>query len=140
MLNPQQVADKWASKAGNAVTDYKNGIQGVNTAPGQLAVAAQGVMTQNWNEAVNSGRWAARTGAVSLSDWKQSATTKGAANYGTGVQAGKGKMAAAMAYYLPVAQAVKEAVRAIPRDGGAGSLQRVQLAMEAFKQAKMNRR
>lgn len=140
MLTAQQVADKWAQKAGNAVTDYKNGIQGVTTAPGQLAVAAQGVMLQNWNEAVNSGRWAARTGAVSLGTWQQAAMTKGASNYGTGVQAGKSKMAAAMAYYLPVAQSVKEAVRAIPRDGGAGSLARVQLAMEAFKQAKLNRR
>jgi hypothetical protein len=140
MLNPQQVADKWAQKAGNAVTDYKTGIQGVTVAPGQLAVAAQGVMTQNWNEAINSGRWAARTGAVSLSSWQQQAITKGATNYGTGVQAGKAKMAAAMAYYLSVAQAVKDGVRAIPRDGGSGSLARVQFAMEAFKQAKMNRR
>jgi hypothetical protein len=140
MLNPQQVADKWAQKAGNAVSDYKAGIMSVTTAPGQLAVAAQNVMTANWNDAVNSGRWAARTGAVSLGSWQQAASTKGANKYASGVNAGKAKMAAAMAYYLPVAQQVKEAVRSIPRDGGAGSLARVQLAMEAFKSAKQNRR
>jgi hypothetical protein len=140
MLNPQQVADKWAQKAGGAVSDYKAGIAGVQQPPGMLAVAAQPQMLQNWNEAVNSGRWAARTGAVSLSSWQQAAAGKGAANYGTGITAGKAKMAAAMAYYLPVAAAVHEAVKSIPRDGGAGSLARVQMAMDAFKQAKQSRR
>jgi hypothetical protein len=140
MLSPQAGADKWAQKAGGAVADYKAGIQGVQSAPGQAAVAAQNVMLQNWNEAVNSGRWAARTGAVPLEVWKQAAITKGGANYGTGITAGKAKMAASNAYYYPVAASVKEAVKSIPRDGGAGSLARVQLNMEAFKNAKMNRR
>jgi hypothetical protein len=140
MLTPQQAADKWAQKAGAAGGDYKAGIQGVTVAPGQLAVQNQAAMVNNWNNAINSGQWANRTAAVSLGAWQQAASGKGAQNYATGVAAGKSKMAAAMAYYLPVAQAVKEAVRGIPRDGGAGSLARVQLAMDAFKQAKANRR
>ncbi len=140
MLSPQQVADKWAQKAGAASGDYKLGIQGVTQAPGQAAVAAQGVMVTNWQEAINSGRWAARTGAVSLAAWQQAAMTKGAQNYASGVAAAKPKMIAAMTYYLPVAQAVHEAVKSIPRDGGAGSLARVQMAMGAFKAAKAARR
>lgn len=140
MLNAQQVADKWAQKAGGSVGDYKAGIQGVSVAPGQLAVAAQNQMLTNWNESVNSGRWANRTGAVSLEQWRQAAMGKGAQNYATGVAAGKSKMAAAMQYYLPVAEAVRQAVQSIPRDGGAGSLARVQLAMEMFKRAKLERR
>lgn len=140
MLNPQAGADKWAQKAGNSVADYKAGIASVTTAPGQLAVAAQNVMTANWNDAVNSGRWAARTGSVSLQSWQQAASTKGANNYASGVNAGKAKYAAAAAYYYPVAAAVKDAVRSIPRDGGAGSLARVQMNMDMFKQAKQNRR
>lgn len=140
MLSPQQVADKWASKAGAAVNDYKVGIQGVTTAPGQLAVAQQAVMMQKWNDSVNSGLWAARTGAVGLATWQQAALTKGASNYGTGITAGKSKMAAAMQYYLPVAQAIKDGVRSIPRDGGAGSLERVRFAMAAMQAAKQARR
>lgn len=140
MLTPQQAADKWAQKAGAASGDYKAGVMGVTVAPGQLAVQNQAAMVNNWNQSINSGAWANRTGNVSLSAWQQAASTKGATNYATGVSAGKSKMAAAMAYYLPVAQAVKEAVRSIPRDGGAGSMARVQLAMDAFKQAKANRR
>ena len=140
MLTPQQVADKWAQKAGAASADYKAGIMGVTQAPGQLAVANQATMVSNWNAAINNGTWANRTGAVSLGQWQQAASTKGAQNYTTGVAAGKSKMAAAAAYYLPVAQQVKDAVKAIPRDGGAGSLARVQLNMEAFKAAKQNRR
>lgn len=140
MLTPQQAADKWAQKAGAAAGDYKQGIMGVTQAPGAQAVQAQQVMVQNWNNAINSGQWAARTGAVSLSSWQQAASTKGAQNFATGVAAGKNKYVAAAQYYLPVAQAVHEAVKAIPRDGGAGSLARVQLAMDAFKQAKQNRR
>lgn len=140
MLTAQQVTDKWAQKAGAATNDYKMGIQGVTQAPGQLAVQAQATMVNKWNESINNGTWAARTGNVSLSTWQQAAMGKGAANYATGVAAAKPKMVAAMSYYLPVAAAVKEAVKSLPRDGGAGSLARVQLNMEMFKQAKANRR
>jgi hypothetical protein len=140
MLTPQQAAAKWQQKAGAASADYKTGVMGVTSAPGAAAVAAQNVMSSNWNNAVNSGLWAQRTGGVTLQQWQQAASTKGAQNYATGVAAGSAKMQAAMSYYLPVAAAVKEAVKSIPRDGGAGSLARVQLAMEAFKQAKANRR
>lgn len=140
MLNPQAGADKWAQKAGQAVGDYKAGVQAVTQAPGQQAVAAQNVMMNNWMESVNSGRWAARTGAVSLDAWKTMTINKGGQNYATGIAAGKAKMAASNAYYYPVAASVKEAVKSIPRDGGAGSLARVQLNMEAFKNAKLNRR
>lgn len=139
-LSPQQVADKWASKAAGATNDYKLGVQAVTQAPGQLAVQAQDIMIQKWTESIASGRWAQRTAAVSLSQWQQAATTKGAANYGTGIQAGKAKMAAFLQAFLPVAQQVKEAVRSIPRDGGAGSLQRVQMAMQAFQAFKQARR
>lgn len=140
MLTPQQVADKWAQKAGAATGDYKLGIQGVTQAPGQLAVQAQATMVSKWNESINNGVWAARTGNVSLSAWQQAALGKGSQNYATGIAAAKPKMVAAASYYLPIAAGVKEAVKAIPRDGGAGSLARVQLNMEAFKQAKANRR
>jgi hypothetical protein len=140
MLSPQQVADKWAAKASAAGTDYKNGIAGVTVAPGQLAVQAQDVMVQRWQEAISSGRWAQRTGNVSLQSWQAAAMNKGAANYGTGISAGKPKMAAFLQAFLPVAAQVKEAVRSIPRDGGAGSLARVQLAMQAFQAFRNARR
>lgn len=140
MMTPQQLADKWAQRAGSAQGDYKSGVMGVTQAPGQLAVQAQATMVQKWNESINSGQWAARTGAVSLGSWQNITSTKGATNYTTGVAAAKPKVIAAATYYLPVAQAVKEAVKSIPRDGGAGSLARVQMNMEMFKQAKANRR
>jgi len=140
MLSPQQIADKWASKAGAAGQDYKNGVQGVTTAPSQLAIQAQQQMVSNWNNAISSGQWANRLGAVSLGAWQAAAMGKGAQNYGTGVQAGKAKFASAMQYYGPVAQQVKEAVRSVPRDGGAGSLERVRISMQMFKDAKAARR
>lgn len=140
MLSPQQVADKWAAKASAAGADYKAGVAGVTVAPGQLAVQNQDTMIRNWQEAISSGRWAARTGAVSLQSWQAAAMGKGAQNYGTGIQAGKSKMQSFLAAFLPVAQQVKEAVRSIPRDGGAGSLQRVQMAMQAFQAFKQARR
>jgi len=138
-LTPQQVADKWAARAAAAGAAYKDGIQNVTVAPGQLAVQNQSALLANFNEAVNSGRWARRTQAVSLGQWQQAAMGKGAANYGTGIQAGKSKYAAAIQYFLPIAQAASQAARAVPRDGGAGSLQRVAIVMEAMKQAKANR-
>lgn len=139
MLTPAQAAAKWQQKAGAASSDYKTGVMGVTQAPGTAAVAAQNVMVQNWQNSINNGTWARRTGAVTLQAWQQAASTKGATNYATGVAQGSAKYQAAAQYYLPVAAAVHQAVQSIPRDGGAGSLARVQLAMEAFKAAKANR-
>jgi hypothetical protein len=140
VMTPQQYADKWAAKAAASGNDYKQGIMNVTVAPGQLAAANQDVMMQKWNEAISSGRWASRVAAVSLGAWQQAAVGKGAQNYANGINAGKAKAAAAAAYYLPVAAAVKDAVRNIPRDGGAGSLERVRIAMQMFQTAKQNRR
>lgn len=140
MLSVQQIADKWGTKSGGASGDYKNGIQGVQTAPGQQAVAAQGTMVSKWNESVSSGRWASRTGSVSLEEWKQKAMGKGAANYGNGIAAGKSKYQAAVAYYQPYYQQIKEGVKQFPRDGAGGSMARVQFAMQTLQAAKASRR
>lgn len=139
MLSAQQIADKYASKAGAAGGDYKNGIQNTNVNPMQLAVAQQGVMVSKWNEAISSGRWANRMNSVGVDQWKNAAMTKGAQNYQTGIQAGKQKYLNAINYYAPIYQQIKDAVRQIPRDGGAGSLARVQLAMQTLQQAKQAR-
>jgi hypothetical protein len=140
MLSVDQIATKWSSKAGGAGNDYKNGIQGVQQAPGQAAVAAQGTMVAKWNESVQSGRWAARTGSVSLEQWKQQAMGKGAANYGNGISAGKQKYQAAIAYYAPYYQQAREAAKQFPRDGAGGSLARVQSTMQILQAAKAARR
>jgi len=140
MLSAQQIADKWAAKAGGASNDYKIGIQGVQTAPGQAAVAAQGTMVSKWNEAISSGRWAARTGAVGLEQWKQMSMGKGAANYGNGISAGKSKYVAALSYYAPIYQQIKDGVKQFPRDGAGGSMARVQFAMQTLQAAKAARR
>lgn len=138
-LSAQQIADKWAARAGQAQGAYKDGINSVTTAPGQLAANNQAAMLANFNQAVTSGLWARRVAGITLEGWKQSALVKGAANYATGVAAGKPKMVAAMQYYGPVAQQVRQAVQSIPRDGGAGSMQRVQIAMQMFQAAKAAR-
>lgn len=139
MLTAQQIADKWAARAGGAQQAYKDGIQSTNVNPMALAVAQQATMVSKWNEAINSGRWANRLQSVSPETWKQAAITKGAANYTNGITAGKSKMASAMQYYGPIYAQIKEAVRQIPRDGAGGSMARVQMAMTMLQQAKAAR-
>ena len=139
MLTAQQIADKWASRAGSASTAYKDGIQQTNVNPMQLAVAQQANMVSKWNEAISSGRWANRMNSVSPETWKQAAMTKGASNYTTGIQAGKQKFVTAMNYYAQVYASIKDAVRSIPRDGGSGSIARMTMAMQMLQAAKQSR-
>lgn len=109
-LTPDQVAEKWARRAGAASADYAAGIARVTTAPGQQAAAKAQKAAQGYADAIASGRWAKKVGAVSLTDWQQSAVNKGAPRFAQGVSAAQPKMAAAMAIVLPMVDSAKASV------------------------------
>src|SRR3954462_10768593 len=95
MKPPQQAAEAWAASSGRAGTNW---AQGVSQYSGDWAGATtrqQAALTQGFNEAVASGRWADGVNRVGTNGWK-SATQAKQGNFTTGFAAGASKQAAAI--------------------------------------------
>lgn len=91
-LTPQEAREKYVRRTKNAVTDYKRGIQRVTESPGKKAVAQKDKMRQNLLEAIDSGHWERKTGAVTLEDWQKPSLEKGANNIAAGVDGAADKV------------------------------------------------
>lgn len=89
----QQAAANWLSGMQNVTAKVTQGVQAVQTAPGQAAAAAQSSYLQGVN--ANVGKWAQNVAAVPLSTWQQAMITKGAPRMASGAQAAQGKYTAA---------------------------------------------
>lgn len=101
---PQQVADKWSANLAASGQAIKDGINGVTTAPTQLAAAAESRYISGIQAAVASGKWQAGLNRVTLQDWKDAMLQKGLARIGPGATAAKGKFATFMGQLLPFQQ------------------------------------
>jgi hypothetical protein len=134
-LNPSAVTAKWKQRAGAAAKDWTTGIQSVTVAPGQLAAARANEALAGYTQAIQSGRWASRVGAVPLGEWQQKSVSK-QGNYTSGINAGEQKRARFDAAWMPLMAAAKERLRSVPRDGGASSLSKVQAIMDIGAQFK----
>lgn len=97
-------AAKWQQNASAAVQSYKDGVQGVQQAPGAKAAAQADVWATN--VAASKAKFQRNVGAVSLAEWQDRATTKGAQNFPTGIAAGAANQAAFMADFLPKVQQI----------------------------------
>ena len=112
--NPQAGADKWATAMASAGPAYTAGVQGVTTAPGQLAARASAKYLARVQ--ANVAKFERNVGQVSLTSWQQSAENKGAPRLGTGAAAAKPKFVAfntAFYAYLKNGQAT---INAMPTD------------------------
>jgi len=117
----QQVVDKWAANAGGAQQAFTQGVEGTTVDVAARAIAQQGVLLQNFSEAVTSGRWArGLTESGGTQNWKTKTVAK-AANYGTGINAGKGKFQSAMTKLLPYIQQGQATIASMPKGSIAAS-------------------
>lgn len=117
----QQVVDKWAQNAGAAQGNFTQGVEGTTIDVAARAIAQESVLLSNFTQAVSSGRWArGLTESGGTANWKQKTVAK-AANYGTGIAAGKSKFASAMTKLLPYIQQGQATVRAMPAGNVAAS-------------------
>jgi hypothetical protein len=128
-----EAAAKWQSGFAGAGAAWQAGIEAVNVAPGQLAVAAQPRYLAGVQN--NVGKWAARTGNVTLAQWKAASVAKGPSRLAQGASVG-------MAKYQARIQAVLDAEKSIiaglpPRGDAIQNIERsrqFQLAMhQAFQ-------
>jgi hypothetical protein len=83
----QQAAQNWINSAGRAATDYQQGVEGYTGDWAGSTTRQQAVMSNNWTQAVSSGRWAAGVNRRGTAGWKNATVAK-IGNYSTGFQAG----------------------------------------------------
>ena len=109
---PAAAAQKWANNLGAATAAYTAGIQAVTTAPGQAAAAA--VDRYISGTQASAPKFAAKSAAVSLTSWQQSAINKGAPRLATGATAAQAKFTSALTQLFP---AIAQAVASLPPKG-----------------------
>jgi hypothetical protein len=113
-VTAEEYAEKWGRRLSGATADITRGIDRTTEAPGLKAAKAQDKMLSKVTEAVSSGRWAKKVGAVSLEDWKNAAKNKGVGRISQGVQSALPSQAAMAAKLLAAVDAAVAAVKVMP--------------------------
>ena len=113
-VTPQQFAEKWARRTGQATQDYIAGVRGVREAPGQQAAEKADKLLAGVTRSINDGKWQARVSAVSLQSWQDAAVNKGAQRIAAGVQGAQNKMTRFASEVLPYLDNVVSEVKAMP--------------------------
>ena len=107
------VASKWVSRTSAAQQDYVDGVDNTAKDPTQLAIQNQARLLNNFQAAVNSGKWANRLRAVGKAGWQAAVNAK-ANNFSTGVNAAQSKVATAFAPLLQYENNLQQQVDAMP--------------------------
>lgn len=132
-------ASRWETGAAGATQKWAEAIQGTQADQAGRAIAAKGALLANFTAAVTSGRWERRIQeSGGTANWKAQSQAK-AANYGTGVAAGKQKYQTAMQTWLPIIQANAQAVRSMPSGSLAASIARATQFITLMHHAKQTR-
>lgn len=127
-------AAAWQAGMNNAATKIKSGVMAVTVAPGVKAAAQQQKLLTNFQNAVNSGKWARNVQATTLQSWQASMTGKGLQNMANGVNAAQGKVLNVMQQLLPQTAAISAKIQQMP----SATPQDMQNRMIANMQAMMN--
>lgn len=107
------VAAKWQSRTSAAQQDYVDGVNNTQKDPTQLAINAQARLLTNFQNAVNSGKWANRLRAIGKGGWQAAVDAK-ANNFSTGVNAATAKVTAAFQPLLQYENNLQQQVDAMP--------------------------
>jgi hypothetical protein len=106
-----QVVSKWGANAAGAQPAYVAGIQNTTVDPTALAIANEAGYLSGVQASV--GLWRAGLARSGKAGWQAAAVAK-AANYGTGINAGKDKYNQAMTAWLPIIQQTGAAAKQMP--------------------------
>lgn len=108
-----QSVNNWTQSAGAAQQRYVDGINNTSVDPTQRAIASQGALLANFQNAVTSGRWARALSNAGKAKWQQNAIAK-AGNYSTGIAAGEQAYATAMQVWLPRIHQAAASAKSMP--------------------------
>lgn len=115
-MNAQTIADRYVAGMQGASTRYKAGVAAVTESPTAKAARNLEKARRKYNEAIDSGKTAARLNGVSLAQWQALASTKGANNLGAGAAAAKNKVVAYLNVALPYMQQLQAQIQAMPNE------------------------
>jgi len=138
-VNPQEAADKLIRRLSGATEDIRRGIQGVQQAPSQAAIAQKELLKQKINEAIDNGTWEAGLNSVSLQDWKDAALNKGVSRIAGGISAARPKLTKFYAELLPAVDAAAAEVKSMPKGTLEDSINRMVTYTRAMANFKKTR-
>jgi hypothetical protein len=127
----------WSSGVSGASQKYVDGIRNTNVDVVGRALAAQDRLLAGFTQAVQSGEWARRLGAVGTQGWKSAAEAK-AANYTTGATAGRSRFDNFASKAQPVWSQLSAAIDNMPAGGKANALNRVGAWLDGMAQFKQS--
>lgn len=133
-VNAQQWLEKWGRRMNSAGPDVQAGVQRVQTAPGQQAAAAQQLMLQRLQEAIQNGSWARGVQSVSLADWQKSMIDKGIPRIAQGVTQAQRTAGGRIAALLSAVDASAAEANALPKGGIEQSIARAAAFMRGMSQ------
>lgn len=110
----QEVATKWAQRAGAAAQDYVSGAERTDKDPTALAIAALPRMRAQVLAAIDSGKVAAGLRRAGKAGWLDGIRSKGASNYSSGVSAAQSKVEAAFSSLLQFEAAGQSRLATMP--------------------------
>lgn len=105
MPSAADAAAKWAQNLGAAQTRYTDGVKAVTTSPGQLAAQAADRYLAGVQQSMP--KFVANSQAVTLQQWIQQTTTKGAQRLASGATAAQPKMASVFTSLFPFIEQVR---------------------------------
>ena len=124
-VSATQATDKYRSGVQGGAQNYQTGVNAVQSAPSQAAIAQQAKMVTNWNAAINSGKWANNLGSVTLAEWKAATTGQGAINYTASADKGATKWGQWANTAFPIIQQIQDEVAAMPSTTMQDNIQRM---------------
>ena len=113
MLTAQQVSAKWLTNFGNAATAMTDGVNAVQTAPGQLAAAQATLWLQRLQQ--SQTKWATRVSAVTLPEWKTAMINLGIPRAQQGASAKQANYTSFITDYMNFLSGAVAQVKSMPK-------------------------
>lgn len=134
MKTAQQVAEKYASRAGAASTDYVSGVETTSKDQAARAIASAEIHKQATIAALNEGRYAKGLQKAGNQAWKDGVRKKGGSRYAEGVSVASGKYATNSGAY----DGARNAAASLPRGlkGSETNLAKVKVVVSALRAVK----
>lgn len=134
-VTAQQWLNKWGKNLNASSTYITDGVNAVQTAPGQLAAAAQDRMLANLTAAITSGVWAKQVSSVPLSAWKSAMINKGIPRIAQGVTSAQANKVNQVTALLSAVDSASAQANALPKGGIDQNIQRAVTFMRAMSAA-----
>ncbi len=113
MLTASQIQAKWLANFQGATTAMQQGAQAVTQAPGAKAAAAAALWLQRLQ--ASQAKWAARVGAVTLSEWQQAYINLGIPRAQAGAQEKQAKYGTFIQSYMTFLNNQVPTIKAMPK-------------------------